>query len=173
MRCLRWFLCLLLSAILLSLAPAPAQDKKPDPREEFHDPEKAGPDFAIQGDYEGELVGKGKLGAHVIAQGAGNFALVFLPGGLPTDKVGWDGKTRIKSVTAKTAGGKTIITPKAGWSGEFVSGVLHRNLSEDMRMCRRRQRESSSRGARGQATVGKDLCDYRGIRNGTRQSSGS
>lgn len=103
---------------------ARAQGKKPDPRTEFLEPEKAGPDFAVQGEYEGEVAGKGKLGAQVIAHGDGKFALVFLPGGLSADKVRADDKFRIKAVDAKTVDGKTTITPKAGWTGEFSNGVL-------------------------------------------------
>jgi hypothetical protein len=65
------FVCLVLLPI------AAAQQKKPDRNEAFLDAEKAGLDVALQGEYEGEIPGKGKLGAQVAAHGDGNFPVVF------------------------------------------------------------------------------------------------
>jgi len=116
------FFRLLILGVTLLGPLALAQDKKPDPWEAFVDSEKAGPDFAIQGEYVGELAGNGKLGAQVVAHGDGHFPVVFFPGGLPG--AGWDGKTQVK-VHAKTADGKTALVPtKGGWSGELADGKL-------------------------------------------------
>jgi hypothetical protein len=81
-----------LLAVLTSVTTA--EDKKPE--RVFTDSAKAGRDFTIQGEYEGEMTlneGKRKLGAQVIALGSGTFQTVLYPGGLPGD--GWDGKSRI------------------------------------------------------------------------------
>lgn len=104
----------ILTALLFVALPVGgiAQDKKPEkkPVETFIDAEKAGPDFALQGEYQGE-----HLGAHVIAEGDGKFALVFYAGGLPG--AGWDEKTKSKA-KGETQDGKTTF------SGEKYSGTL-------------------------------------------------
>jgi hypothetical protein len=92
----------------------------PKPPDTFLDPEKAGPDFVVQGEYDGQVGGKDRLGAQVVAEGKSKFAVIFLPGGLPGD--GWDGKTRIKAV-AKTEDDKTIVEGN-GWKGDIADGKL-------------------------------------------------
>src|SRR6266849_1498568 len=109
---------LLLGLLLFAISfnsglPAPAQDK-PKPVA-ITDPAKAGPDYQIQGEYEGE-----KMAAQVVALGEDKFDVYFLAGGLPG--AGWDQKTKIKAA-AKTEGGKTTITGK-DWSGEIADGKL-------------------------------------------------
>jgi hypothetical protein len=103
----------------LLLAAGTACGKKKG-RESFLDPKKAGPDFAVQGEYEGSLKGGSKLGAQVVALGEGQFDVYFLTGGLPG--TGWDGKKRVK-VSASRADDKTTFKG-SGWSGEIVKGSL-------------------------------------------------
>ncbi len=80
----------------------PAEKTRRMQLEAFTDPEMAGPDYQVQGEYAGGVPG-GKVGFQVIAEGDGQFAGRVLKGGLPGD--GWDGKTEIK-FTAKRPGGK-------------------------------------------------------------------
>jgi hypothetical protein len=70
----RSFLPLLLALPLTFTAFA---DEKPA-EETFIDPDKAGPDFTVQGEYSGE-----KCGAQVIALGGGKFHIVGWSKGLP------------------------------------------------------------------------------------------
>jgi hypothetical protein len=101
--------------ILMLAGTALAQDKKAA----VVDPDKAGPDFKIQGEYEGEA-GGAKLGAQVVALGDGKFDVYFLGGGLPG--AGWDQKTRTK-VQAQAEGDKVVIAGDA-WKGSLEGGAL-------------------------------------------------
>jgi hypothetical protein len=86
------------------------------------DPEKAGPDFKIQGEYVGQTAEKAKLGAEVIARGNGTFQVNFLPGGLRGE--GGDYAKHVPAA-AKTEDGKVTITSKDGkWNATIQSGKL-------------------------------------------------
>jgi hypothetical protein len=81
-----------------------ADPPKPAEPKAYTDPDKAGPDFKIQGEYVGANPEGEKIGCQVIAEGNGQFAGRMLKGGLPGD--GWDGKNEIK-FKAKPQDGKT------------------------------------------------------------------
>src|SRR5262249_24370006 len=101
------------TALALALVCLPftwAQEKKPDVNV-FIDPDNAGPDYAIQGEYLGETADKTKWGAEVVAQGNGTFLANFLPGGLRGE--GGDYAKRIDA-TARTEGNQTTATSKDG-----------------------------------------------------------
>jgi hypothetical protein len=105
--------------VLTLLGSLPASAAAPR-AEAFMDPEKAGPDYLVQGEYEGAIAGGGKLGAQVVALGDGTFDCYLLGGGLPG--AGCDKTLRVKT-TGKTEGGKTSVAG-SGWSGAVAEGTL-------------------------------------------------
>jgi len=87
----------------------------------YTDPAKAGPEYLLQGEYVGKL-GEGKLGAQVIALGAGAFQAAFHHGGLPGG--GWDGKSRVR-VDGKQAGEAVAFEGSStGWTAHLAEGKL-------------------------------------------------
>ena len=57
-------------------------------RDDLTDPEKAGSDFQVQGEYVGRIGSELPVGVQVIALGKHEFQGVFYSGGLPG--AGWD-----------------------------------------------------------------------------------
>jgi len=103
--------------VLLGTAVSQSQEKPKNPA--YTSENAAGHEFAIQGEYVGDVEladgKKHKVGAQVVAQGDGKFRVKFHLGGLPG--AGWDGKvTRLAD--AQTKEGKTVfignITDPAG-----------------------------------------------------------
>jgi len=74
------------------------------------DPAKAGPDFAVQGEYAGQIESEGEkldYGVQVIALGGGKFRGVGYVGGLPG--AGWDGSEKITAEGQTQADGVTLF----------------------------------------------------------------
>ena len=97
---------LLTPLVMLALVvPAGAADR----RKAITDPAKAGPDFAVQGEYVGTVEtdeGRIKEGAQVIALGDGKFRVAGYHGGLPG--AGWDKSERVQ-LDGEAAGGVTTF----------------------------------------------------------------
>ncbi len=84
------------------------------------DASKAGADFAIQGEYEGEAIlnsGKKKFGAQVVAKGDGKFMLKFFSTGLPGQSQ-FDSAAKPILLNASTKDGKIEVT------GPDISGTI-------------------------------------------------
>jgi hypothetical protein len=103
----------------------------------FTNPAEAGPDFAFQGEYVGD-VGDHHWGAQVVALGDGKFDLVGHQGGLPGK--GWQrggemsrGKGELKGDTVELTGD--------GWTGVIQNSVLtiaHGDLKQAMQKVERK-----------------------------------
>ncbi len=113
---------LVMSILILGGAAAPADDKPGS--DTFTDAAKAGPDFEVQGEYQGEITESGKVGrggAQIIALGDGKFEMVAYEGGLPGD--GWKPGARPEKATGDTKDGVTTFT-KGKLSAKLAKGVL-------------------------------------------------
>jgi hypothetical protein len=91
----------------------------------YTDAASAGPDFAVQGEYAGELPTpdgeKRKLGVQVIALGEGKFRALAYHGGLPGQ--GWQKADGRHSVEGKTENGVTVFKGE-NHEGRIKDGVL-------------------------------------------------
>lgn len=101
--------------------------------EAFLDPEKAGPDFKVQGEYEGTIGEKTKFGAQVVALGDGKFDVVLLQKGLPggPKDAAWDGKTRVM-LKGETKEGVVELTG-TNFKGTIKDGVLSGTAEENVK----------------------------------------
>jgi len=82
----------------------------------FLNPNDAGPDYQIQGEYAGK-----RAGVQVIALGEGKFRAVIHKGGLPG--AGWDKGKKIQLNGSATTAGADF--PKAnGWAASITGGTL-------------------------------------------------
>jgi hypothetical protein len=92
--------------------------------EAFTDPAKAGPDYAVQGEYRGKLGNQDQelpVGAQVIALGDGKFRGLFYFGGLPGD--GWTRGDMQLSIDSATEDGAITFVGEQG-SAKLEDGKL-------------------------------------------------
>lgn len=112
----------ILSIALLPCSPAMSDSKGGPVFTSASDASRAGPDFAIQGEYEGRLKGGSsqKAGVHVIALGHSRFQAVVYPGGLPG--AGWDGRNRSLADGRLADDGETATFVPATGNRKYIAG---------------------------------------------------
>jgi len=113
---------LLVPAMLLVLV---ATCVAADPAKVFTDPAKAGPDFAVQGEYVGDVKtdeGPIRFGVQIIALGDGKFRAAAYRGGLPGD--GWDRSDRSTSDGERKDGVVTFGSPDSEIVGTVKDGQV-------------------------------------------------
>lgn len=114
------------------------------------DASKADRDFAVQGEYEGEMLAEGKkvpVGVQVIALGDGNFDGVVFIGGLPG--AGWKRGDVSKSGKGKWDGDVVRFSSDHG-SGEWKDGKITMKDDEgnDKGIAKKVERKSPTLGAK-------------------------
>jgi Domain of Unknown Function (DUF1080) len=141
-------LTLLSLASVVSLTAAePAKPKPPEPPA-YTTVETAGPDYALQGEYEGSA-GESKLGADVIALGDNNFRVVFHRGGLPG--AGWDLSAKTE-VDGKREGDR--VSFKGAWTAALTkSGLSGKTDKGEAFELKRVERHSPTEGAKAPAAA--------------------
>jgi hypothetical protein len=132
-------LAILAGCLILSVA---ARADEPKERT-FVDPAKAGPDFLIQGEYEGKIGADTVAGLQVIALGDGKFEAAMYAKGLPGS--GAD-KTRVP-LKGETKDGETNFTGNS-FSGALKDGVLKGTLDNVELKLKRVERQSPTIGAK-------------------------
>jgi hypothetical protein len=110
------------------------------------DPQKADADFAIQGEYVGDIVRDGltvKLGIQLVAQGSSRFLGIGYFGGLPGD--GWNGVEPVKSEGAYK-NGTLELTPEADVSVKDGVITIRDNAGGLIGECKKVERKSPTLG---------------------------
>ncbi len=116
------------------------------------EPSEAGPDFAVQGEYQGELKAPDqpeavKVGAQVISKSNDKFHCVFYFGGLPGD--GWEPGAPQLEADGMTEDGKTTFTADTG-SAVIADGkmTVMDDAGNELATLEKVVRESPTLGAR-------------------------
>lgn len=131
-------------ALVASLTAAEDENAKSESAAEAA---QAGPDFAVQGEYAGEVEtddGKRMFGVQVIARGEGMFRAVGYPGGLPGD--GWDGEDRIMADGATRNGVTKFVAEQGTAVVEDGSLVLTSNDGRNLGTLTKVERKSPTLG---------------------------
>jgi hypothetical protein len=136
---------LVLAGVFMAIGVAWADEKSPGFTALAAD--KAGADFAFQGEYSGVVKstdGELKVGVQVIAEGGGRFIWAALMGGLPGD--GWDGNTPLRGL-GERQGDMAVMKGETG-RGEIRDGrlVIFNSDNQQLGELARVQRQSPTLG---------------------------
>ncbi len=126
----------LLFVVAISMTTANAADKGPN----YLDPEKAGPDFQTQGEYEGKIGNDTKVGVQVIALGEGKFDAIVYGNGLPG--AGWDPKQPKIRLKGERKGDQVPFTG-LNFNGTIADGVFSGTAENDVKFELRKVHRSS------------------------------
>jgi hypothetical protein len=115
----------------------------------YTDPAKAGPDFAVQGEYTGKMKIDGKIkpvGVQVMALGKHEFEATLFQGGLPGH--GWSRGDKQEKATGKTDGDNTQLAGKE-WKAEIHGDgmTISDNSGDKLGELKKVERKSSTLGA--------------------------
>jgi hypothetical protein len=142
---------IILTALLFASVIHAQQPAAPKPKPKaFTDPAQTDEDFAIQGEYVGEIDGK-SYGVQIWAQGDGKFEAVSHLGGLPG--AGWDGdrSTITRVIGTRAAGEKsaTFSTTDGSIKAEVNGASILVNNADGLKLMElnRTNRESPTLGA--------------------------
>lgn len=132
-----------LAALPLLLASAVAEDT-------FLTVEEAGPDYALQGEYAGEIKVEGQsvpLGLQVIALGDHKFDAVSYAGGLPG--AGWNGEQKFKAHGEMKDGETKIVDDEHGHAIlKDGHAMLYAKNGSELGTLKKVERRSSTLGAK-------------------------
>lgn len=116
-----------------------------DKADVYTDEASAGPDFVVQGEYEGAIGKKQKIGVHVVALGDGKFDGVVYQGGLPG--AGWTGKTKV-ALKGESKDGVTKLTGQ-NFAVSIKDGVVTGTAEENVELeAKKVSRQSPTLGAK-------------------------
>ncbi len=120
---------LLIFSLLAALTSSMAVSQAAEKHATYTDPEKAGRDFLVQGEYQGSL-GNGKvIAAQVISLGNAKFEGILYGGGLPG--AGWDEKTRFH-FRGETRGDTTHCVGIHGERLMFENPNFHGTIQDEV-----------------------------------------
>jgi hypothetical protein len=116
-------IAVLLTVIVSVIGPQRLAVAAPTGNPVYDDPSQVDADFAVQGEYLGEVSHDGqtmKIGAQLVAEGDGTFAVVAYPGGLPG--AGWLAPAKLVGKARRE--GDVIRIQGVDWTGATRTGEI-------------------------------------------------